>query len=281
MLDWLMMIIAALLAAYGGLAVMTWLIADSMLFPVPPPSYADASNQPKLPSPDGNKITAVFLPNPSATHVLLFNHGNKQDLGSADARLRLYQDNGWAVFAYDYPGYGTSSGTPSEAGCHAALASAYAYLTNIKGYAPEKIVLYGLSLGGGPAIELASREPVGGLILDGAFMSAFRVITHWKILPWDKFENLKKISRVRAPLLSIHATEDRTVPFSHGKALFAAHPGPKQHLWVAGAGHNNILETDAAGYWDAMEQFRLSLVSSPLVAAPATAATPTQQSASV
>ena len=261
MLEAIMLALAAVLAAYFGLVVMTLLLADSMLFPVPPPSYTDAANQPKLPASDGNKITAVFLPNPQASHVLLFNHGNKQDLGLAEQRLQLYRENGWAVFAYDYPGYGTSTGKPSEAGCYAALASAYAYLTTIKGYSPDKIVLYGLSLGGGPAIDLASREPVGGLILEGAFMSVFRVITTWRVLPWDRFLNIEKIRNVRAPLLSIHATNDQTVPFKHGKALFAAHPGPKTHLWVDGAGHNNILEADAAGYWDAMEQFRLSLVS--------------------
>ncbi len=252
-------ILAAVLTGYCGLVVFAWLVADAMIFPVPPASYLDAPNQPKLPSSDGQKITAVFLPNPAASHVLLFSHGNRQDLGTADERLRLYCDNGWAVFAYDYPGYGTSTGTPSEAGCCAALASAYSFLTTIKGYPPDKIVLYGLSLGAGPAIDLASRESVGGLIIEGAFLTAFRVVTHFKLLPWDRFNNLDKIRRVRAPLLAIHATNDHTVPFRHGQILFATHPGPKRHLWVAGAGHNNILETDAAGYWDALEQFRLSL----------------------
>ena len=259
--SWFFITLAAVVAAYCGLLVMAWLVADTMIFPAPPPSYADAPDQPKLPSPDGNKITAVFLPNPGASHVLLFGHGNKQDLGLAEERLRQFRENGWAVFAYDYPGYGTSTGSPSEAGCYAALASAYAFLTTSKGFAPEKIVLYGLSLGAGPAVDLASREPVGGLITEGAFLSAFRVVTHWRLLPWDRFNNFPKMRRVRAPLLSIHATEDHTVPFRHGLILHAAHPGPKEHLWVGGAGHNNILETDPAGYWDAVERFRVRLLS--------------------
>jgi abhydrolase domain-containing protein 17 len=259
MFDWAIMILIAVATAYLGLVVFAWLLADAMIFPAPPASYADAPGQPKLPAPDGNTITAVFLPNPAASHVLLFGHGNKMDLGKADKRLQLYRAHGWAVFAYEYPGYGTSTGTPSEAGCYAALAAAYAYLTRLKGIPPEKIVLYGLSLGSGPAIDLASREPVGGLILEGAFLSAFRVVTQWKILPWDRFDNIAKIGRIRTPLLSIHAREDHTVPFFHGQRLYAAHPGPKQHLWVAHAHHNNILETDPAAYWDAMEHFRLSL----------------------
>jgi len=262
MLNAVTTILAALAAAYLGLMVMTWLVADAIMFPAPPPSYTDAPNQPKLPSPDGNKITAVFMENPRATHVLLFGHGNKMDLGTAEDRLRQYREHGWSVFAYEYPGYGTSTGSPSEAGCCAALASAYAFLTGIKEIPPEKIVLYGLSLGAGPAVDLASREPVGGLIVEGAFLSAFRVITRWRILPWDRFENIAKIGKVRAPLLSIHAQEDQTVPFVHGRLLNEAHHGPKQHLWVAGAGHNNILEVAAADYWDALERYRLSLTTS-------------------
>jgi hypothetical protein len=272
MLDGVLVILMALAAAYGGLFVFAWLFADSLIFPAPPSSYADAPNQPKLPAPDGNTITAVFLPNPAASHVLLFGHGNKMDLGKADERLQLFRAHGWAVFAYEYPGYGTSTGKPSETGCYAALAAAYAYLTKLKQIPPEKIVLYGLSLGGGPAVDLASREPVGGLILEGAFLSAFRVVTHWKVLSWDRFDNIAKIGRVGAPLLSIHARQDQTVPFFHGRRLFAAHPGPKQHLWVADAHHNNILETDPAAYWDAMERFRLQLAaaSAPVATAPTT-----------
>lgn len=260
MLNVVLTILSALAAAYLGLMVMTWLVADAIMYPVPPPSYTDAPDQPKLPSPDGNKITAVFMENPQATHVLLFGHGNKMDLGTAEDRLRQYQAHGWSVFAYDFPGYGTSTGSPSELGCYAALASAYAYLKDIKGIPPEKIVLYGLSLGAGPAVDLASREPVGGLILEGAFLSAFRVITRWRILPWDRFENIAKIGKARAPLLSIHAKEDQTVPFIHGRLLNEKHRGPKQHLWVANAGHNNILEVAPVEYWDALERFRQSLL---------------------
>ncbi len=259
MLNTVLSILAGLAAAYLGLMVMTWLVADAIMYPAPPPSYTDAPGQHKLSAADGNQITAVFLENPAASHVLLFNHGNRMDLGTADERLRLYQAQGWSVFAYDFPGYGTSTGRPSETGCHAALAAAYSYLTRIKQIPAEKIVLYGLSLGAGPAVELATRAPVGGLILEGAFLSAFRVVTHWRILPWDRFENIAKIGRVRAPLLSIHAREDHTVPFFHGQRLFAGHPGPKQHLWVAEANHNNILEVAPASYWDALARFRASL----------------------
>jgi abhydrolase domain-containing protein 17 len=259
MLNWLLPLAIAVFTAYVGLMVLTWLLTDSVLFPAPASSYQDTPDQNKLPSPDGNKITAIFLPNPQASHVLLFGHGNRMDLGLAEERLQAFRDHGWAVFAYEYPGYGTSTGQPSESGCYAALFAAYAYLTALREIPPEKIVLYGLSLGSGPAVDLASREPVGGIILEGAFTSVFRVLTHWKILPWDKFDNFEKIPRVQAPLLVIHAEKDQTVPFWHGQTLFARHHGPKQHLWIPSAHHNNILEMAAADYWAAIEKFRLSL----------------------
>jgi len=265
---WFITVLRLILLAYAVLALFALFFANRMIFPAPPASYRDTPDQTKLPSPDGEQITAVFLPNPSARYVLLYSHGNAEDLGTIEDHLRELRDHGWAVLAYDYPGYGTSTGRPSEAGCYAAIAAAYAYLTTLKNIPPDRIVLYGRSLGTGPTVELASHVPVGGLILEGAFLSTFRVLIPWKVLPWDKFDNLAKITRIHAPILSIHAVNDQTVPFSHGAILDDAYPGPKQHLWVAGAGHNNILEVAPAAYWDALNHFRQSLAATP-VATPA------------
>jgi len=170
MLNAVLTTLAALAAAYLGLMVMTWLVADAVMYPAPPSSYTDAPNQHKLSAPDGNEITAVFMENPAASHVLLFNHGNKMDLGTAEDRLREYRERGWSVFAYDYPGYGTSTGSPSEAGCCAALAAAFAFLTRVKGIPPGKIVLYGLSLGAGAFRDEGKeffRDGEVGFELDG------------------------------------------------------------------------------------------------------------------
>ena len=259
---WLLTVLRILLLAYLGLAIFAFLCANRMIFPAPKSTYTDTPDQTKLPSPDGQQIAAVFLPNPKAEYTLLYSHGNAEDLGSIEDLLHELRDRGWAVFAYDYPGYGTSTGRPTESGCYAAIAAAYSYLTTLKNIPPDKIILYGRSLGTGPSVELATHVPVGGLILEGAYTSTFRVLIPWKVLPWDKFDNLAKITHLHPPLppiLSIHAMNDRTVPFWHGLALDAAYPGPKQHLWIPGADHNNILEVAPAAYWDAIDHFRQTL----------------------
>ncbi len=259
---WLITVLRLLILAYLGLGLFAWLCANKMIFPVPKSSYTDTPDQTKLPSPDGQQIAAVFLPNPKAEYTLLYSHGNAEDLGSIEDFLHELRDRGWAVFAYDYPGYGTSTGRPTEAGCYAAIAAAYSYLTTLKNIPPEKIILYGRSLGTGPSVELATHVPVGGLILEGAYTSTFRVLIPWKVLPWDKFDNIAKITHLHQPLppiLSIHAMNDHTVPFWHGQALDDAYPGPKQHFWVPGADHNNILELAHTAYWDALNHFRETL----------------------
>jgi abhydrolase domain-containing protein 17 len=225
-----------------------------------PPGHRDElAGQVKLHSADGNTITGLLLPNPSAAYVLLYSYGNGEELFVMQDFMRDLQHHGWAVMGYDYPGYGTSTGTPTEAGCDAAIDAAYAWLTNEKHISPARIVLYGHSLGSGPSVDLASRQPAGGLILDGAYTSIFRVVTHYRILPWDMFNNLAKISSVHVPLLSLHGTADPVVPFWHGQALYDAYTGPKQHFWVTGGGHGNLPYVAPEAYWGALEQYRQSL----------------------
>src|SRR5690606_30461216 len=97
---------------------------------------------------------------------------------------------------------------------------------------PERIILLGRSVGAGPATQLAAREPVGGLVVESAFTSAFRVLTRVRLLPFDRFDNLKHIRHARCPVLVIHGAEDDIIPPSHGRRLFAAAPEPRAHYWI-------------------------------------------------
>jgi fermentation-respiration switch protein FrsA (DUF1100 family) len=163
------------------------------------------------------------------------------------------------VFAYDYPGYGLSDGTPSEGGIYAANAAALLHLTGKLGVPANRLVLYGRSLGGGPAVDLASKEPVAGLILESTFTSVFRVMTRWALLPGDQFKNARKIPQITCPLLIMHGTDDRVIPFHHGKKLFDAAHGPKRHLWVQWAGHNNLRDMAGDAYWTTFRSFTSDL----------------------
>lgn len=113
----------------------------------------------------------------------------------------------------------------------------------------------GRSLGGALAIDLAARKPLGGLIVESSFVSAYRVVTRFSIYPFDKFKSLAKIGSARCPVLVIHGTKDEVISFWHGEKLFAAANQPKQSYWVEGAGHNDLMDVAGSGYGEAMKRF--------------------------
>ncbi|MFA5057941.1 MAG: alpha/beta hydrolase, partial [Opitutaceae bacterium] len=174
--------------------------------------------------------------------------------GQVEPFLRELRDRlGVSVVAWDYRGYGRSGGRPGEPAVLRDAHTVLAYVTGALGVPPEHIILYGRSLGGGPAVELAASRRVGGLVLHSAFTSAFRVMTHVRLLPFDKFIVLEKLPRVTCPVLVIQGTADEVIPFRHGLQLYAAAPEPKRHLWIEGAGHNDLIETAGGEYWQALE----------------------------
>lgn len=190
--------------------------------------------------PDGVRISAVYLPNPDARFTPLCTHGNAEDIGQTVRVLDLMRQHGFAVFAYDYRGYGTSEGTPSEARCYQDADAIYQYLVETLHVPPDRIIIYGRSLGGAMATYTASRHPAAGLILESSFTTAFRVVTRVPLTPFDKFRNVDRIGQVRCPVLIIHGRQDEVIPFAHGEQLFAAANQPKLNLWVDAAHHNDL-----------------------------------------
>jgi len=197
----------------------------------------------------------LYLPNPAAHFTLWYFHGNAEDLGDIEPRLHALHDAGFAVFAFDYPGYGRSGGQPSESAIYEATRAAQTHLRRELGVPAARTLLYGHSLGGGAAVQWATEEIVGGLVLQSTFMSAYRVIIWWRLLPFDQFENLRKLPEVSSPILVIHGTADAVISFPHGAALLAAVRGSRRHLWVPGAGHNDLPEVAGPAYWAALREF--------------------------
>lgn len=217
-----------------------YLTSDRMIFVPPPATYRDTDEVIKLRTADGVLISAMSLVNPSARFTLLVSHGNAEDLGATRPWLLRLRQIGFSVFAYDYRGYGTSEGRPSEAGAYADIDAAYAYVTGALAVPSTGIIAYGRSVGSGPAVDLAARRPLGGLVVESGFVTAFRVLTRVPLLPFDKFRNADKIGRVRCPVLVMHGRADEIVSFAHGEALWRGAPAPKRHLWIDGAGHNDF-----------------------------------------
>lgn len=244
---------------YAFLCFYAYFFSDRMIFLPQPSSYQDSREIIKLTTADGVKISAVHLPNPSATYTMLYSHGNAEDLGDSLPGLRELRDMGFAVFSYDYRGYGTSQGTPTESNVYRDIDAAYNYLTQQLGVPPNRIIVYGRSVGSGPAVDLASRKAVAGLILETPFLSTFRVVTQIPIVPFDKFNNISKIKKVLSPVLIMHGRRDEVVPFWHGEQLFAAANEPKRSFWVDTARHDDLASVAGESYAKTLREFAESI----------------------
>ncbi len=213
----------ALAALYVAASCAGCAVLNAAMFHPPRPPYG-----PDLPGletigPKDAPVAAVWSPVPDATRAVLFFYGNGEDLRYVRDRMRQFNRLGLSALAIDYPGYGRSPGRPTERSVYAAAVTAFRNLVEERGFAPSNIVVCGYSIGSGPSCYLAEKHPdVGALLLLAPFKSAVRVVTGIRILPVDPFPNLSRIRRTRCPVLVFHGTEDRVIPFSHGKAVAAA-----------------------------------------------------------
>ncbi len=238
-----------------GLLVYAYFFADRLIFQPQPASYKDTEKIIKLATPNGEKISAKFYENEGATHTILFAHGNAEDIGEMDLMLEAFRKNRFAVLAFDYRGYGTSEAQATEQNAYEDAETAYNYLTNELKIPAEKIILHGRSLGGAVMVDLASRKTCGALVVESSFVSAFRVLTKYKIIPFDKFQSLDKIKSIKCPALFIHGRKDRIIAFWHGEKLFEEANEPKFSLWINEADHNNLFEVGGKTYLQAIRDF--------------------------
>jgi fermentation-respiration switch protein FrsA (DUF1100 family) len=248
-------LVKSLTFIYIFFAVYIYFRADSMIFLPQPSSYQDTPEIIKLTSGENTKISAVHLLNPTAKYTILYVHGNAEDLGDIKPVLAKIRNLGFNVVAYDYRGYGTSEGTATENSAYEDIDAAYSYLTQKLKIPPQQIIVFGRSVGGGSAVDLAARKPVAGLIMESSFVSAFRVVVPFPILPFDKFPNLAKINRVKCPILVIHGKSDEIIPFTHSEKLFSAIASPKLYLWVEGATHNDVIWVAGEKYGNILQEF--------------------------
>ena len=192
---------------------------------------------------DGTKIHAWYLPCEGAAGAILFSHGNGGNLSHRDGGLRILRDTSRrSVLIYDYPGYGKSGGTPSESGVYDAGTAAWQWLQ--EKHPPNRIVLFGESLGGGVAVELATRHPCEGLVLFSTFTSlpkAAKAKMPWlpcETLMSNRFDNAAKLPGIRRPVYIAHGDADEVIPFDQSQRLFELANEPKRFRARAGGTHN-------------------------------------------
>jgi hypothetical protein len=261
-----------LLAVVAGLAMATLgirLIENRLVY-FPPrypqgfpaaQTYAGDADEVWLTTQDGVRINAFYHSNPASQRALLWFHGNAENIGYGLEHLRALATLGVNILAVDYRGYGKSEGSPTEAGVYRDADAAYDYLRQQRQIRPENIIVYGHSLGGAVAINLASRRPCGGLIVQSSFTSARAMARLMLSLPLfeyvvkSRFDSLERVRDVHAPVLIVHGTRDEVIPYVMGEQLFRAAPQPKQFYRVEGAGHNNLMEVGGEAYLACLRHF--------------------------
>lgn len=209
---------------------------------------------------DGLRLHGWFFTGRRTDRTLLYFHGNAGNIGDRVEKIHFLLKMGWNVFAFDYRGYGMSQGSPTIDGVLDDGRSAFHYLTEKIGIPRDQIVLFGESLGGAMAAEIAAEESVAAVILESTFTS-LRELSQavYRFLPEiatpDVYRSVDRIRHSKAPVLVIHGTEDEIVPFSMGKKLFESAPHPKRLFAVPGAQHNDVYEKAGKDYLKEIEEF--------------------------
>lgn len=248
--------------------LLAWYANRSIFIPMPHPGGDWQAQQRlgaedvRLESLDHVLLHGWWLESPGSPLVTLMFHGNAGNVTHREATLRTLKGLGSSVLLMDYRGYGRSRGRPTESRIYEDATVAYqAVLT--KNYKPAQIVLFGESLGTAVAVELASRVPCGGLVLEAPFPS-IRAVAQTVVpglgplVAWG-FDTRSRIGRVNAPVLVVHGDRDDIIPPRLGRQVFDAANQPKRFYAIPNASHNDILEAGGTAYVEVLREFYASL----------------------
>ena len=216
-------------------------------------------------SADGTRLNGWFFESQSGPEIatIIFFHGNGGNIRNVSWLGQRFAKQGFDVLLFDYRGYGASDGVASaESDLYADGDAAVAFVIDQKNARPERIVLYGHSLGTAIVADVASRGKFGAVVLESGFSSASSVAT--AALPWlprflhflgkNRFESARKLTRVTSPILIAHGDPDGTIPTAEARLLYASANEPKQLLIIPGAGHV-VFGTAGDQYLNQVEQF--------------------------
>jgi hypothetical protein len=255
-------VIVALALVYIVLLIVLWHYQERVAFPAPR-ARLPAGDRVDLTLKDGTPLAGLYLAPPPGSRQapgLVWFYGNGENISAMWSVIRDFRPPEAALVVVDYPGYGASGGTTSEAGLYETAALAYDALVAKPEVDPARIVLYGRSLGTAPASWLARHRPVAGLVLESPFTNA-REMARQQYALFPRFivrlalDNLGNVPAVQAPVLIIQGTADRLVPPSMGQRLAAAARGPVELLSIEHAGHNDTYDVGGEAYRDRVWSF--------------------------
>jgi uncharacterized protein len=270
-------IAGAVVIALVVLAAATCALGDRMVFQ---PGRTDAqrwsarrqalaAEEVELIAADGVRLACWWVPAHQARATVLFFHGNAGDLSGRSGQLRALSRLGANVLAVGYHGYGRSEGEPSEAALALDADAAWSHVVEARGIDPRHVVIFGESLGGGVAIDLAARRSAAGLVVQSAFTSvpamarAFVPGFPFAALLRSRFDNLAKIPSIAAPKLFLATPTDEVVPYEQTRALYDAAPDPKRWIEFTGVGHNDLFARGEPTWAAAIDAFLDELPSQP------------------
>ncbi len=256
-----------LAVGYGAIVGLAFAFQDQLLFQptnrllaTPDDAGMDYETV-HLSTEDGETLHSWWIPTPDVSRAtLLFFHGNAGNISGRLESVQQFHQLGLNVLIVDYRGYGQSTGNPSEQGIYKDAEACWLHLTETRGIAPEDIVVFGRSMGGGPATWLAARQPPGAVILESVFTNVPDIgAHHYSFLPvralaTNQFDNESRVGEIEAPTLHIHSREDRIVPIELGREVYEAATEPKQFLEIQG-GHNDGFLVSADAYLRTIDAF--------------------------
>ena len=258
---WKMLLWAYLLftIVYGGFGLMLYLLQSKFLYcPVRTVCYSPeelgiAFEEVFLMTSDKLRLHGWYIPAPDAKFTLLFCHGNGGNIMHRLDSIQLFYDIGLNCLIFDYRGYGRSEGKPTEQGTYLDAMAAYEWLTNEKYIKPEDIIMFGRSLGGTIAAQLAGKVEACALVVESAFTSyvAMGRKVYWYMpVRWFaryRYDTMAFIKEVKCPVMIIHSADDEIVPFEFGQQLYTAANEPKEFLEISG-GHEDGFVVSSEAY---------------------------------
>ena len=254
----LMKVVLYLAAGYALLAGLVYAVQSRLVFhPVrelagTPADLGIDHEEVRVPAENGAQLHGWFIPAEDAEWTVLFCHGNAGNISHRLDTIRMFHENRWNLFIFDYRGYGQSGGRPSEQKTYQDAWAAWNYLTGSRGIAPGRIVILGRSLGGPIGAWLAAKTRPAGLAIESSFTSLADIGAEiYPFLPvrWlstIKYPTRDLVREVSCPVLIVHSAEDDVVPFRHGRAIFEAAGEPKTFLEIHGDHNEGFLLSEPA-----------------------------------
>ena len=246
-------IITYVVFIYLGLVILLFIFQAKLIFPADkdvlytPKDYDWQYEDLKI-DVDGQTTHAWYVPVEYSKGTILFSHGNAGNLCHRLDIIGLWRSLGLDVLAYDYGGYGNSTGSASEKRCYEDVRAMWKYLTEERGISPDKIIIYGRSLGGGVATQLATEVDAAGLILESTFSSVTQMAKDtYPFVPVSlmlrhRFDTAGKIAQINMPVQVLHSPYDNIIPYKHGKKVLDLAKEPKYFAELTGAHNDGVAQ---------------------------------------